>query len=234
MGVHESVAGLESGSNEKFPSTLAGVGFHGEGGGGMETRKTLLERVRDSSDHPAWGEFVELYAPLVFRFARGRGAVEADAADVCQEVMRVVARVMPDFEYDPERGSFRSWLYTVTRRQLARHFRREARGRRIEVPEEGGDGGFREAWDAEWRRHLLDRAVRRVKGQVGEGQWQAFWRTAVLEEDPAEVGRDLGMSREAVYMARSRISGRMREALRDFGDDGENPVLGSGRENPIL
>jgi len=233
MGVHEGVAGWCGGSNEKFSSTLAGGGFPGEDGGGMETRRTLLERVRSSSDHPAWDEFVELYAPLVFRFARGRGAAEADAADVCQEVMRVVARVMPDFEYDPERGSFRSWLYTVTRRQLARHFRREARGRRIEVPEEGGDGGFREAWDAEWRRHLLDRAVRRVKGQFGAAQWEAFWRTAVEERDPAAVGAELGMSREAVYMARSRVTARMREVLGELGDDEENPMLDPGSGGPI-
>lgn len=204
-----------------------------ENAGGMETRRTLLERVRSSSDHQAWDEFVALYGPLVFRFARGRGAAEADAADVSQEVMRVVARVMPDFDYDPERGSFRSWLYTVTRRQLARHFRREARERRIEVPDDGVDGGFREAWDAEWRRHLLDRAVRRVKGQFGEGQWQAFWRTAVLEQDPAEVGAELGMNREAVYMARSRVTARMREVLAESGDDGGNPRLDHGAGGPI-
>jgi RNA polymerase sigma-70 factor (ECF subfamily) len=233
MGVREGVAGRWGGSNEKIPSALAGCGFPVENGGGMETRRTLLERVRSSSDHLAWDEFVALYGPLVFRFARGRGAAEADAADVSQEVMRVVARVMPDFEYDPARGSFRSWLYTVTRRQLARHFRREARGRRIEVPDEGDDGGFREAWDAEWRRHLLDRAVRRVKAQFGEGQWAAFWRTAVEEKEPAAVAAELGMSREAVYMARSRVTARMREVLGESGADGGNPMLDPEGGGPI-
>jgi RNA polymerase sigma factor (sigma-70 family) len=200
----------------------------------METRKTLLERVKDPGDDRSWSEFVEIYAPLVFRFARGRGAADADAEDVSQEVMRVAARVMPRFDYDPGRGSFRAWLFTVSRRQLMRHFRREVRMGRVELPEGDGEEGFRAAWDAEWRQHLLDRAVRRVKGQVGEGQWEAFWRTAVMEEDPAVVGRDLGMSREAVYMARSRISGRMREVLKDLGDDGENRVLGPGSGGAIV
>lgn len=196
----------------------------------METRKTLLERVKDPLDEVSWSEFVGVYAPLVFRFARGRGAREADAADISQEVMRVVARVMPRFEYDPERGSFRSWLYTVTKRQLVRFVQREARMRRVEVPDSDGEEDFRAAWDAEWRRHLLDRAVGRVKGQVSEVQWEAFWRTAVLELDPAEVGSELGMSRSAVYMARSRISARMREVLRELGDDCGNPVLDPGAD----
>lgn len=185
----------------------------------METRPTLLERIKDSADGLAWGEFVDCYTPLVFRFLRGRGLQEADAADVCQEVMQVVAQAMPEFHYDPERGTFRSWLYTITRRRLFRHLGKRRESSEEALTEEGVDGGFREAWDQEWRQHLLDRAMARVKAQFGARPWEIFWRTTVLEENPAEVAQATGMTREAVYMARSRVTARMREVLNELGDE---------------
>src|SRR5438876_10704993 len=78
------------------------------------TRPSLLVRIKDLADAQAWESFVELYAPLVYAFARKRGLQEADASDLTQEVLRAVAAAAGRLEYDPSRGSFRGWLYTVT------------------------------------------------------------------------------------------------------------------------
>ena len=72
-----------------------------------KTRPSLLLRIRDASDADAWGEFVEIYGPLVYRFARNRGVQHADAADLTQEVLGTVARVSPRLEYDPDRGNYK-------------------------------------------------------------------------------------------------------------------------------
>jgi hypothetical protein len=37
------------------------------------TRVTLLTRLKDGRDAEAWREFVHLYGPVVYRFARTRG-----------------------------------------------------------------------------------------------------------------------------------------------------------------
>src|SRR5712672_2262415 len=95
------------------------------------TRPSLLLRLRDLHDQEAWADFVAIYAPLVYGFARQRGLQEADACDLTQEVLRAVAASADRLEYDPERGSFRSWLYTVTRNKyqdLMRSRRRAPRG----------------------------------------------------------------------------------------------------------
>src|SRR5437868_6432315 len=52
------------------------------------TRPSLLLRLRDARDGVAWSEFVEVYAPLVYGYARKQGLQDADAADVTQEVLR--------------------------------------------------------------------------------------------------------------------------------------------------
>src|SRR5260370_41571942 len=83
------------------------------------TRASLLVRLRDPRDGPAWTQFVDLYAPLVYGYLRKQGLQDADAADVSQEVLGAVAGAVGRFEYDPRRGTFRNWLFTVVRRKLS-------------------------------------------------------------------------------------------------------------------
>ena len=80
---------------------------------------SLLVRLRDPRDESAWTEFVGLYMPLVYGYTRKRGLQDADAADLSQEVLCAVAGALGRLEYDPCRGAFRNWLFTVVRRKLS-------------------------------------------------------------------------------------------------------------------
>src|SRR2546422_6007992 len=82
------------------------------------TRASLLVRIRDGHNQEAWQQFVQLYAAVVYGFARKRGLQDADAADVMQDVLRSVAGAAGRLEYDPLRGSFRGWLYTIARNKI--------------------------------------------------------------------------------------------------------------------
>src|SRR5437588_1688494 len=83
------------------------------------TRASLLVRIRDAGDEEAWTEFVEIYAPLIYGFSRKRGLQDADAADLTQEILRTVAHSVHRLDYDPKRGTFRGWLFTVVRNRLS-------------------------------------------------------------------------------------------------------------------
>ena len=86
------------------------------------TRPSLLVRIRDARDREAWGQFVEIYAPLVYDMARRRGLQDADAADLTQDVLRSVSVAIGRLDYDLAKGTFRSWLFTVTRNALNTFF----------------------------------------------------------------------------------------------------------------
>ncbi|HZY90061.1 MAG TPA: sigma-70 family RNA polymerase sigma factor [Gemmataceae bacterium] len=190
------------------------------------TQFSLLARIRDPRDGAAWAEFVEVYAPLVYGLARRHGLQDADAADLTQEVLRSVARAAPRFAYDPRRGSFRGWLFTVARNQL----RKSAQARKRQAPGCGGEEARRaleeqpapaeeEAlWDREYHARLLEWAAERVRPAFREATWQAFWRTAVDGRDAAAVAAELGLSVGAVYIARSRVLARIKEQLRPLQD----------------
>src|SRR5438105_14026298 len=85
----------------------------------VSTRPSLLVRIRDCQDHQAWGQFVEIYAPMVYGYALKQGLQDADAADLTQDVLRAVARSAARLNYDPARGTFRGWLFRVVRNELA-------------------------------------------------------------------------------------------------------------------
>ena len=187
------------------------------------TRASLLVRIRDGRDQEAWRQFVQVYAPVVYGFARKRGLQDADAADVMQDVLRSVSGAASRLNYDPARGSFRGWLYTIARNKIFNLF--EAGWHRL--GRGSGDSGAREqlealagpewqlaeSWDKEYERNLAALAMERVRGEVQPATWQAFWQTAVEGRSAREAGAALGMSAGAVYVARSRVLARLREEV---------------------
>ncbi len=180
------------------------------------TRPSLLLRVRDLSDAAAWGDFVEIYAPLVHRYALRRGLQDADAADIVQDVLREFARCVPRFEYDPAAGRFRGWLHTLTRRAVARQARQPAAR---PFPIGGGEAGspLERATDPA-DDAFAEQAARQVQGQVKEATWQAFWLTAVEQISPAEVAGRLGISVGSVYVAKNRVLRRLRALIEQVDD----------------
>lgn len=188
------------------------------------TRSSLLVRLRDGRDQAAWSQFVEVYAPLVYGFARKHGLQDADAADLTQEVLRSVSSAAGRLEYDPQRGSFRGWLFTIVRNKL-RNFLASAQRRwqgsgdtdaqrRLEaLPDPEGN------WDREYEQRLFAWAAEQVRGEFEEKTWQAFWQTAVEGRAAGEVSQALGLSVGAVYIAKSRVLARLRSQVQELQED---------------
>jgi RNA polymerase sigma-70 factor (ECF subfamily) len=181
------------------------------------TRASLLVRLRDPRDEAAWAQFVELYAPLVYAYARKQGLQDADAADLSQEVLRAVAAAVSHLEYDPRRGSFRNWLFTIVRRKLS-NWRRARQARpdgdlAHQLIDEQPAPNDDPAWEAEWEQRIFAWACAEVRRDVSLATWQAFWRTAIDGQPGKRVAGDLGISVAAVYHARSRIRARLMELV---------------------
>jgi RNA polymerase sigma-70 factor (ECF subfamily) len=186
------------------------------------TRASLLVRLRDPRDETAWREFVELYAPLVYSYARKQGLQDADAADLSQDVLGAVAGAVSRLEYDPHRGAFRNWLFTIVRHKLS-----DWRAGEKKRPIGSGDSATHQLlqqspmseaiegkWEEEWERRVFAWACTQVRREIADTTWQAFWRTAFQGHAGKAVAADLGMSVAAVYLARSRVLARLKELVR--------------------
>src|SRR3954449_4226930 len=160
------------------------------------TQASLLVRLGDAADAPAWGQFVEVYASPVYACARRHGLQDADAADVTQDVLRAVHGAFRRGGYDPDRGRFRPWLFTVVRNKL-RDFltarsRRPDLARLVDRPAAGGDPAAE--FERECERRLFAWEAEQVRERVRPETWQAFWRTAVDGASGAAVAAELGLS----------------------------------------
>lgn len=194
-----------------------------------ETRLSLIARLTVPDDQAAWVEFSSLYRPVVYRIARRKGLQHADAEDLAQQVLVAVARAIDDWEPDPARGRFRSWL-----RRIAENLTLNALTRRKPDRADGGSDGhdFLHAQPAsdpadsallriEYRRELFQRAAASIRHEFQPETWAAFWRTTVEGADVEATARELGKNVGSIYAARSRVMRRLREQVSFWDDEGE-------------
>lgn len=182
-----------------------------------QTRNSLLVRLRDPLDGDAWERFVRIYLPPVFQLARRYGLQEADAADAAQTVLTEVHQRIGTFDYNPEKGRFRGWLKSVARSRicdLLEKKRRQPQGaggtdaalRMEELPAAAVD----DAWEHDYQHSLFEAALTQVRQEVHEKTFEAFRRLALAGDVPADVARDLEMTVGSVYIAKSRLTARLR------------------------
>jgi RNA polymerase sigma-70 factor (ECF subfamily) len=184
------------------------------------TSLTLLERLRQPDDQEAWGRFVELYTPLLYRWGRRVGLREQDAADLVQDVLGLLVRKLPAFRYDRQ-GSFRRWLRAVTLNRWRERLRRAAVAPRtnsegldqVVVPDPAA--AFEEA---EYRQQLVGRALSLLESEFSPLTWRAFQEHVVAGRGAAEVAAELGISIGTVYAAKSRVLTRVRQFLHGLLD----------------
>lgn len=192
------------------------------------TSLSLLERAR-RSDSMAWQQLCDLYAPLVYGWARKAGVENDDAPDIVQEVFRVVAASLGQFRHDRQGDTFRGWLITITRNEIRAFFRK--RGRQPTVGEGGSTANVRiqqlqDAAEADplsdsflqppsERCRLIRRSVELVQGDFAPRTWEAFWRSVVEGHDVADISRDLNMTANSIRQARFRVLNRLREFMQE-------------------
>jgi RNA polymerase sigma-70 factor (ECF subfamily) len=194
----------------------------------LRTRPSLLARLSDPDDRAAWRQFVELYGSLVYGFARQRGLQDADAADLTQEVFLAIAQQAGRWNYKRELGSFRGWLYGLTRNKIARFLERRprqavgsgdsnAQQRLAEQPSPEPD--LEAAWEQEYGQQLFRLAAAQAQQHFAPTTWKAFWATAIEGKSGVAVAQELGLSVGAVYVARSRVLARLTEQIQQMHNE---------------
>jgi len=187
------------------------------------TRASLIASIRDGVGASTWQDFFRHYAPAVFRVALQRGMRRDEADDIVQQVMITVVRRIGAFDYDRDRGQFRSWVRTIADNKILEHRRKFARDARTalaaaaEQPVETDD----ETWQREWRSQDLMHCMEELMADVPLRHLEAF-RMYVVERRPVEeVARRMDLSVGNVYVIRTRIIKRLRQRMCELGGAGE-------------
>ncbi|MCI0364915.1 MAG: sigma-70 family RNA polymerase sigma factor [Phycisphaerales bacterium] len=211
------------------------------------THPSLLARLRWSADQAAWREFDARYGDLILRYCGNRGLRHNDAEDVRQMVMLALAKSLPGFRYDSQRGRFRSYLGQVVHRSILL-FRHRTRPNTtvtllhdnvltMAAAECGSE--LEAVWEQEWIDHHCRIAMRAIRATYDPKSVEIFDRL-LAGENVQEVAQSYGMSADAVHKVKQRIRDRMKELIAQQirqeddvdGDSGKQklePGNGSGR-----
>lgn len=185
-----------------------------------DTRESLILRLPSAQDAMAWREFIGIYEPLIIRFALRRGLQEADAREIAQNVLISVAKSVDRWQPDRERGRFRAWLFRIARNHLINWISKQANqtsaARSLESLDPNqcvSQDQHAAAIELEYRREMFRVAAAQAKESFNSKTWDAFWRTSVLAEPMQSVADDLGLSLGALYIARSRVTSKIRDIV---------------------
>jgi RNA polymerase sigma-70 factor (ECF subfamily) len=185
----------------------------------LKTSTLLLEGLADPRNRAIWDEFDGRYRPVLAAFARRMGLSENDADEIAQEVLARFVERFRAGEYVRDRGRLRSWIFGIARTRIADSKRARAR-RRVErgtsalfsVKDETDPEA---AFADEWRRALLRQAFAELRAKSRhEPKSLRALELLVLEQRPTkEVAQELGMTANALYVARHRALQSLRTTL---------------------
>lgn len=201
----------------------------------VQTRRSLLSRMKDWQDRESWQQFYDTYSNLIFGVALRVGLSHEEAQEVLQETVLTVAKKLkadpgqkPEFKYDPKLGSFKSWLLHTTRWRINDQFRKRGllvrkatkRGSRTgqtpteaKIPDPRGDG-LEAKWDLEWKQTLQEAALEKVRRSVKAKHYQVFDLYVVKGWPPEKVAQTLGLNTGLVFLVKHRIVALVKQEIR--------------------
>lgn len=187
------------------------------------TRPSLLQRVKNPRDNESWREFYQLYQPLLYRYARGRGLSRENADEVTQQCLTMLSEKMREFEYSREKGGFKHWLRRITNNKINDFFKKRrlplaqsADFRRPQTTELSPD----QLWEHQWQKKHLQYCLKLIRPEVAAKTFQAFEYHVLCAWSVDRVSKTLGISTDQVYTAKSRITRRLRAKMRELlGED---------------
>ncbi len=198
-----------------------------------KTRKSLIARLDNWEDQKTWDEFYQTYWRLIYAVAIKAGLRPDEAHDCVQETVLSIAKQSKKKLYDPEQGSFKTWLMNMTRWRINDQFRKRKKDTamaggeweddrktavidRFEDPK--GDLLGR-LWEVEWKKNIADAALSRVKAQVSPKQYQIFDCYVVRQWDAKKVQDHLNVSMAQVYLAKHRVGAVLKKELARLEED---------------
>ena len=194
------------------------------------TRSSVIRAVADTENEVAWQRFFDLYAGFVFSIARSKGLNDTDADDIVQMVFADLARNLPSFKYDREKGRFRSYLAALVKWRVIdrlKAVRRDA-DLKADFMEEAKSAATTEDEDfeeREWQSAAMEETLRRIKPEVRPEHYAAFVASAVEGQDTDVVTKLYGISRDSLYQIRKRLTVKLREKLAEVRAEMDAPSI---------
>lgn len=185
-----------------------------------ETSLSLIDRLQDAANDEAWKEFLQIYQPVVYRMARLRRLQDADALDVTQQVFTSISRAIHRWVPKASGPPFRAWLTTIAGNAITTALTRQPRDRATGsastdnlLNREPADSDVAAEMQIQARLEVVRWAAEQIRREFSEQTWDIFWQTAMEEVSVTELVEKSGRTAGAIYVARHRVLGRLKQKI---------------------
>ena len=190
-----------------------------------KTSASLIQAIKDQCDASSWERFYHIYHPLLFRYSCSLGLSPTDAEDLVQETVVSVSKSIETFQYDPQRSSFKGWLFTIIKRKFIDLRRSQKRKKHLlhtdldqsaaeismmSAEASQGEGPDQQLWERDWEAFVKERTFKRLKERFKIEYLQIFDLAVTREWSTSRIAEHLKISKASVYLKLHR----MRRALK--------------------
>jgi RNA polymerase sigma-70 factor (ECF subfamily) len=185
----------------------------------LTTSLSLLGRLGQPNQNEAWERFVLLYTPFLSHILTNRLQIRPqEVVDLVQEIFISLLRTLPNFKYDPAKGNFRGYLRQICTSKAIdlrrKHRFPTATEAELSAEEDEKAGAeIAQVWEKDHNRFLTCRALELMKTEFQPSTWKACWEFVVNGRPATEIARDLGITENAVFVAKHRVIKRLRQEL---------------------
>ncbi len=191
-----------------------------------QTPKTLLEKLT-GGDEISWEEFVAKYSEIIVSLGRLKGLTDSECEDLTQEVMFRFFQNSKTFVFDPAIARFRTYFGRIIYGKIIDILRRRPPvSKPIEELQEEPASQEAEPDEllnavllCEWRKLVLHDALELLRREVEPATFCAFELYVVQEEPVDQVASQLGMSKNQVYIARTRCVQKLKRIIAKINAD---------------
>jgi len=169
-----------------------------------KTRKSLIARLDNWEDQKTWDEFYQTYWKLIYSVALKSGLRSEEAFDCVQETILSIAKQSKKNMYDPEQGSFKTWLMNMTRWRINDQFRKRKKDTAMSSQGEEEEGR---------KTAIIDR-VEDPNGDILDRLWETEWKKNI-----ADAALAINVSMAQVYLAKHRVGSVLKKELANLNKD---------------
>jgi RNA polymerase sigma-70 factor (ECF subfamily) len=185
------------------------------------TTTKLLDALRDHRNEPAWAQIDTRYRPVIRGLARQFGLSDSDSEEVAQQSLAEFVRAYREGRYDRTKGRLSSWILGIahhTTLKMIRTGKREGHPGATAIAEVADEQQLRTIWTDERDREILQRAIAVVRDEsaVDDRTLRAFELVGLRGVPAQEAAAQCGMSIDQVYVARSRVTKRLRTLVEEM------------------
>ena len=190
----------------------------------MQTRYTLLERVKNRSDEDSWSDFVEIYRPYIFSIIRRMNLNHQDCEDLSQSILVVLWEKIPQFKANFRTGAFRRWLTTLVKNRVVNYLvKHNNRSEKMADNAEDiakqinsmPDDQLYKMFEEEWEDYVAMKAWEALEDEFSE-KFKTVFQMCMKNISAEEIAEKVGIAVPSVYVYRKTVTDSLKKKIKEL------------------